>query len=184
LGAFSEAELHDSSQAQQIGRRLFLNHCSTCHGITARGAFGFPNLTDDETQWGDSFEAVKTTLRDGRNAVMTPWAAPLGGDVGVSEMAHYVRSLSGASHDAAAAANAAPKFQMFCTACHGADAKGNPLFGAPNLTNDIWLYGGDAAQIEFTLRHGRMGVMPSFQSILDEHKRHILAAYVTGLRDR
>ncbi len=181
LGAYTEAELHESRQAQQIGRRLYLNHCSTCHGITARGAFGFPNLTDAEWQWGSDFEAVKTTLRGGRNAVMTPWGAALGGDQGITAMAAYVRSLSGAPHDGDAAARAAPQYQMFCVACHGADGKGNPLFGAPDLTNDIWLYGGEPERIEFTLRHGRMGMMPAFDQVLGEEKIHILAGYVTGL---
>lgn len=183
LGAYTETELHRSSQAKQIGRRLFLNHCSTCHGITARGAFGFPNLTDSEWQWGGDFAAIKTTLLGGRSAMMTPWGAALGGDTGITDMAQYVRSLSGTTHDAAAAARAAPQFQMFCVACHGADGKGNVLFGAPDLTNDVWLYGGEPERIEFTLRHGRMGVMPSFADVLGEEKVHILAAYITGLSE-
>jgi cytochrome c oxidase cbb3-type subunit III len=181
LAALSPQELKDSRQSQQIGRRLFLNNCSTCHGITARGAFGFPNLTDGEWQWGADFETIKTTLRGGRMAAMAPWGAALGGEPGIADMAQYVLSLSGAVHDAAAAARAAPQFQMFCVACHGPDGKGGPLFGAPDLTNDVWLYGGDADAIAFTLRHGRNGVMPAFAEILGEEKIHILAGYVSGL---
>jgi cytochrome c oxidase cbb3-type subunit 3 len=181
LAALSEADLHASRQASQIGRRLYLNHCSTCHGMAARGAFGFPNLTDGEWQWGGDFEAVKTTLRGGRMAAMAPWGAALGGDEGVKEMVDYVLSLSGAEHDAAAAARAAPKFQMFCAVCHTPEGTGNVLFGAPDLTNDIWLYGGDRASITFTLTHGRNGHMPAFADVLGEERIHILAAYVTGL---
>lgn len=99
-------------------------------------------------------------------------------------MAQYVLSLSGAVHDAAAAAKAAPQYQMFCTACHGPDGKGNTLFGAPDLTNDIWLYGQGAARIEFTLRHGRSGQMPAFGDMLGEDKIHLIAGYVTSLTDR
>jgi len=182
LAAFTEAELHENSQAGQIGRRLFLNHCATCHGMSARGAVGFPNLTDDEWQWGGDFESIKTTLRGGRIAAMAPWGAALGGEAGISQMTQYVLSLSGAEHDAAAAAQAAAKFQMFCVACHGPEGKGNALFGAPDLTNDTWLYGGGAEHITFTLTHGRNGQMPAFADLLGEEKIHILAGYVTGLR--
>jgi len=181
LAALTPEELSENRQAQQIGRRLFLNHCSTCHGITAHGGFGFPNLTDSEWQWGSDFETIKTTLRGGRMAAMAPWGAALGGESGIADMAQYVRSLSDAEHDADAAGRAAPKFQMFCTACHGPEGKGGALFGAPDLTNDIWLYGGDADSIAFTLRHGRNGIMPAFAEILGEEKIHILAGYVSRL---
>ena len=182
LGAMSEEELHRDHQAQQIGRRLFLANCAGCHGTSARGAVGFPNLTDDEWQWGSDFDAVKTTIKGGRNAAMASWEAVLGGDAGVADMVQYVRSLSGASHDEAAASRAASQFQMFCAVCHGPDGKGNPLFGAPNLTNEIWLYGGDAETIALTLKHGRTGQMPSFATILGDERIQIVAAYVTGLR--
>ena len=181
LGALSEDELHRDHQAQQIGRRLFLGNCAGCHGMTGRGAEGFPNLTDEEWQWGRDFESVKTTIKGGRTAAMASWAAVLGGDAGVADMAQYVLSLSGTTHDAAAAARAAPQFQTFCAVCHGADARGNPLFGAPNLTNDIWLYGGSAETIAFTLQHGRTGQMPSFAKVLGDDRIQIVAAYVTGL---
>ncbi len=184
LGALSEAQLHDNRQARQMGRRLYINHCSTCHGVAARGAFGFPDLTDDEWQWGADFETVKMTIRQGRNAMMTPWEAALGGSSGVSNMAQYVSSLSGAPHDAAAAAKAAPQFQMFCIACHGPEGKGTALLGAPNLTNDVWLYGGSIEQIEFTIRHGRSGQMPAFGDLLGEDKIHLIAGYVTSLSNR
>jgi len=126
-------------------------------------------------------EAIKTTLRGGRMAAMAPWGAALGGEPGIADMTQYVRSLSGAEHDAAAAARAAPQFQMFCVACHQADGSGNPLLGAPNLNNDIWLYGGSAEEIAFNIRHGRNGNMPAFAEVLGEEKARILAGYVRSL---
>jgi cytochrome c oxidase cbb3-type subunit 3 len=183
LAAMSEAELHDNKQAQQIGRRLFLNNCSSCHGASARGGFGFPNLTDDEWQWGGDFDAIKTTIRGGRTAAMPAWGPALG-ESGVADMTQYVLSLSGAPHDRAAADRAAPQFQAMCTACHGADGRGNPLFGAPDLTNDVWLYGRDADSIAFTLRNGRNGQMPSFGAVLGDDRIAIVAAYVSGLRKK
>lgn len=183
LAAMSEAELHADHQAQQIGRRLFLNNCATCHGASARGGFGFPNLTDSEWQWGGDYAAIKTTISGGHTAAMPTWGAVLG-DAGVSDMSQYVLSLSGAQHDAAAAARAAPQFQVLCISCHGAEGKGNPLFGAPDLTNDIWLYGGDADSIAFTVRNGRNGQMPNFATVLGDDRIAIVAAYVSGLQKK
>jgi cytochrome c oxidase cbb3-type subunit 3 len=180
LASMSEAELHQNTEAQQIGRRLFLNNCASCHGMRARGGFGFPNLTDAEWQWGNDYASIDTTIRGGRVAAMPAWGTALG-DGGVADMAQYVLSLSGAPHDAAAAARAAPQFQTFCIACHGGDGKGNPALGAPNLTNDLWLYGDNANTIAFTIRHGRSGTMPSFATTLGEDRIAIVAAYVSGL---
>jgi len=82
LAQLDEAGLHADRQAQQVGRRLFINNCSTCHGVTGQGAFGFPDLTDDEWIWGTGFDKVKTALQNGRQAAMPGWAAALG-DQGV-----------------------------------------------------------------------------------------------------
>jgi cytochrome c oxidase cbb3-type subunit 3 len=180
LAQLDEAGLHADRQAQQVGRRLFINNCSTCHGVTGQGAFGFPNLTDDEWIWGKGFDNVKTALANGRQAAMPPWGAALG-DQGVVDVAQYVLSLSGSPHDADAAARGASQFATFCVACHGPEGRGNPVLGAPDLTNDIWLYGGTADAIAFTLRHGRNGNMPSFARVLDPGQIHIVAGYVTSL---
>jgi cytochrome c oxidase cbb3-type subunit 3 len=181
LAAMTPAQLAQDQQAQQIGRRLFINNCAICHGINAQGGFGFPNLTDADWLWGGSFDDIVTTVSHGRTAAMPPWAAALGGDAGVSDMAQYVLSLSGHATDKAAAARAEPKFKMLCIACHGPEGKGMPALGAPNLTDDIWLYGGDADTIAFTIRNGRNGKMPAFLDVLGPQKIHILASYVENL---
>ncbi|MEQ8485189.1 MAG: cytochrome-c oxidase, cbb3-type subunit III [Pseudomonadales bacterium] len=180
LAELPEAELHQNRQAQQVGRRLFINHCATCHGINAAGAFGFPNLKDDEWIWGSGFDNVRTALRQGRQAAMPGWQAALG-DSGIAEVSQFVLALSGQSTDAAAAERGAAAYRTFCVACHGPGGKGNPALGAPDLSNDIWLYGGSADQIAHTLRHGRNGNMPAFADVLSEAQIHVLAAYVTSL---
>lgn len=183
LAQLDEAALHQNRQAQQVGRRLFINHCSTCHGVAAQGAFGFPNLTDDEWIWGAGLDAVKHAIRSGRQAAMPGWGAALG-DAGVTNVSHHVLALAGREHNAAAATEGAGQYQAFCVACHGPDGTGNPLLGAPDLTNDIWLYGSSLEQIAHTVRHGRNGNMPAHADILSEEKIHILAAYVTSLSAR
>lgn len=180
LAALDLAELHSNRRATQLGRRLFINHCSTCHGVGAQGGFGFPNLTDDEWIWGEGYTAIETAIKQGRQAVMPTWLPALG-EEGIQETAAYVRSLSGQAHDSEAAQRGSAHFQTFCVACHGSEGKGNPLLGSPDLTNNIWLYGGDLNQIAFTLRHGRNGNMPAHGDLLSPEKTKLLAAYVLSL---
>ena len=163
-----------------MGQRLFLTYCAQCHGSAAQGAKGFPNLTDDEWQWGGEPEVVKTTIMEGRMGVMTPFGQALGAE-GVKDVASYVRSLTGLAHDSLRAQRGAELFAQQCVACHGADGTGNPMMGAPNLTNKSWLYGSSEATIIETVTHGRTNQMPAFGDFLGEDKVHLLAAYVLSL---
>ncbi|CAG0911208.1 unnamed protein product, partial [Cyprideis torosa] len=97
------ATLASNTEAVAIGRRLYLNYCSACHGSDAGGAKGFPNLADGDWLYGGQPEAIKTSIMSGRNGVMPPMGAPLGGEEGVENVANYVLSLSGREHDAAKA---------------------------------------------------------------------------------
>ena len=180
LAAMTPEQMAADRRASQVGRRLFINNCSTCHGVTAKGGFGFPNLTDGEWIYGRDFEAIQSTILNGRIAVMPPWGAALGDD-GVNEVTEYVRQLAGLEHDTAAAELGVAKYNMFCVACHGAEGVGNEALGYPNLNNDIWLYGGEREQIAFTLRHGRNGNMPAHRDMLGEEKAKVLAGYVMTL---
>lgn len=177
-------DLAKDEEALQTGHRLFKSYCSVCHGTNAQGAMGFPNLTDNDWLYGGKPENIKQTITLGRQGVMAPHIDILGGKEGVENMAQYVRSLSGLKHDAKAAAKAEPQFQQICFACHGMEGKGNHLLGAPDLTNNIWLYGGSTKDIEFTLTHGRNGVMPAQQQKLGDDKIHVLTAYIYSLSNK
>jgi cytochrome c oxidase cbb3-type subunit 3 len=107
--------------------------------------------------------------------------AAVGGAEEVRDVAHFVLSLSGRTHDSLRAQRGKPKFAATCAACHGADGKGNQQIGAPNLTDDIWLHGGTEAVITETIVKGRMNQMPAHKDFLDEGKIHLLSAYVLGL---
>ncbi len=166
--------------AHAMGERLFQNNCSQCHGSDARGSRGFPNLTDDDWLHGGDPAAIEETIMDGRHGLMPPMGAAIGGDEAVLDVANYVLSLSGSAHDAARAALGKEKFAV-CAACHGADGKGNIAVGAPNLTDQIWLYGGDLKTIVATITRGREGVMPAHRETLGTDRVHVLAAYVWSL---
>ncbi|WP_018232507.1 cytochrome-c oxidase, cbb3-type subunit III [Thioalkalivibrio thiocyanodenitrificans] len=186
FAAYADREvpaLAQDHEALQTGQRLFLNYCSTCHGSDARGAPGFPNLTDAQWQWGGSADAIRQTIIDGRQAVMPALGDALGAD-GVQQVTHYVLSLAGrADADAALAEQGQPLFATMCAACHGTEGKGTPALGAPDLTNNIWVYGGSAGIISRTIREGRQGVMPGFGDFLGEDRAHVLAAYVYSLAE-
>jgi cytochrome c oxidase cbb3-type subunit 3 len=172
--------LRADAAAMGTAGRLFRQNCAMCHGSDGRGATGFPNLADDDWQWGGSFEQIMETLENGRMAAMPPFAPVLGED-GVQEVVAYVRQLSGLEADAQLAAAGQSRFQTVCMACHGMDGQGNQALGAPNLTDDIWLYGSDPATIEYGMHNGRNGQMPAFGETLSEERRKLLAAYVQSL---
>lgn len=176
-------EIAYDPEVRKMGQRLFGNNCATCHGSDAGGAYGFPNLMDDDWLYGGTADAIKTTLINGRQAAMPAWQAILGDD-GIDETADYLLSLNNREADAAKVVKGEQHFKTYCAACHGMEAKGNPMLGAPNLTNGIWLYGGNKEQIVQTLRKGRNGKMPAFNETLSEAKIHILTAWVYGLREQ
>jgi len=173
-------ELAKDPKALALGHSLFANNCTTCHGSDGRGAPGFPNLADNDWLYGGDPKTIEQTITNGRQGTMPPLGAVLG-DAGVGEVVAYVLSLSG--HDAPADKVAAGKerFATICAACHGPDAKGNPALGAPNLTDDTWLYGGSPETIAKTVRDGRSGQMPAHGERLGADKIHVVAAYVYSL---
>ncbi len=175
-------ELAVNPRARKIGQRLFGVHCAQCHGEGGRGNFGFPNLADSDWQWGGSPTAIAQTIRGGRMGVMPAWAAALGGERGVSDVAAYVLALGKRPHDAASAARGATQFANICSACHGLEGRGNDAMGAPNLTDSEWLYGGREEEIAFSIRNGRNGQMPAHEARLDADTLHLLTAYVLGLQ--
>lgn len=167
-------------QAMKTGERLFVTYCSICHGSDARGAPGFPNLRDGEWLHGGKPEQIEKTILDGRAAAMPPWGPTLGRE-GVFNVAEYVLSLNGRRVNEQAARAGATTFQKICASCHGQDGKGNQALGAPDLTNDIWLYGSSQQTVIKSITEGRQGRMPAFKEFLGEAKVHLLAAYVYSL---
>lgn len=173
-------ELVNDADALKVGQRLFLQNCSMCHGSDARGSRGFPSLVDDDWLYGGSPEKIKETLRHGRQGMM-PQQLDAMGEKGIKELVEYTLSLSNRPDlDSSLVEKGQARFAI-CSACHGADGKGNQMLGAPNLTDNIWLYGGSRDSINETLTYGRAGVMPAFDERLGEDKIHVVAAYVYSL---
>jgi cytochrome c oxidase cbb3-type subunit 3 len=172
------------------GAAVFGDNCGPCHGKGGQGGAGYPNLNDDDWLWGGSPEAIERTILYGirsGHAEMRDTAMPRFGLDGllqpaeIADTAQYVLSLSGHATDEAAATRGAKIFADNCTACHGEDGKGNQELGAPNLTDNIWLYGGNGADIEKSIQTGRGGVMPYWSGRLDPVTIKMLTAYVHSL---
>jgi len=172
--------LAKNPEALAIGQKLFLNNCAQCHASDGAGSRGFPNLTDGDWLWGGDAKAIKATIAEGRTGVMPAFGAALGGE-GVTHVAQYVRSLSGLTTDSLKVAFGKEIYLQNCIACHGADGKGNPALGAPNLTDKIWLYGSAQPVVAETIAKGRTNQMPAHKTLLDEAKIHLLTAYVLSL---
>ena len=174
--------LAKDKRALAVGERLFMNNCSQCHGSDGAGSKGFPNLTNPNTAWmGERGAAhIVQTVTIGRTGLMPPMGAAIGGEAELSELAHYVLSLSGSPHNQIKAFSGKAKFSA-CAACHGVDGKGNKALGAPNLTDDYWLYGWGEAAIVSAIKNGKNNVMPAQSPKLSAEQIHVVAAYVLSL---
>ena len=172
------------------GRAAFADNCAPCHGSGGAGAKGYPNLADDDWLWGGTPEAIQTTITYGvRNGNENAHATemPAFGTLEIltpdqiSDTAEYVLSLSGKADDPAAAKRGAEIFAVNCAACHGEKGEGNTEIGAPRLSDDIWLYGGDKKTIVETITNSRGGVMPAWGPRLPETTIKMLTVYVHSL---
>lgn len=182
-------ELH--SVALAGGESAFGDNCAACHGRGAQGFKGYPNLNDDSWLWGGTLEDIQVTLRHGirweadENTRLNDMPKFLDDGIfttaEVSDTTQYVLQLSGKEVDAEAALRGQALFGAQCVTCHMEGGVGNQELGAPNLTDAIWLYGGDEESIYASIAHSRRGVMPAWQGRLDEATIAKLALYVHSL---
>tara|TARA_R110002096_G_scaffold200730_2_gene384904 strand:+ start:111 stop:791 length:681 start_codon:yes stop_codon:yes gene_type:complete len=188
-GIVDDGELLNFSMAG--GKAIFAENCAPCHGTGGSGNPGFPSLQDDDWLWGGALDAINETIHVG-----VRWDAnedtrfndmpAFGRDEilerqDISDVVQYVMAFTGRETDKAAASRGTEIFADNCSSCHGEDAKGVHELGAPNLTDAIWLYGGDLSTITETVSNSRRGVMPAWGDRLDEETIKMLAVYVHSL---
>ncbi len=167
--------------AVSIGHRLYLDNCAACHGSTGHGnqTVGAPDLTDDDWLYGGDSETILKSILDGRTGMMPPQGPALGHN-GTNAVASYVVSRSGTIAPPDQVAAGKVTFDTLCAACHGVDGRGNPALGAPNLFDNVWMYGGDIASVVATVRDGRSGVMPPWGGRLTNDEARLIAAWVVA----
>lgn len=193
IKAKSVAEIAADEQLRDFaiaaGGAAFKVNCIQCHGSGASGGKGFPNLNDDDWLWGGNIDQIYQTVTHGirfaadpdtRISEMTPFVDVLDGNQ-IAQVSAYVASLSGPVENAALVAPGAQIFADNCAACHGENAKGNREFGAPDLTDAIWLYGEGEAAIAVQVRAPRNGVMPAWGARLGDTTVKELAVFVHSL---
>ena len=190
-----DADLH--GYAVNKGAAVFRAHCSQCHGSGAAGvqASGYPSLLDNDWLWGGTIDEIAYTVANGIRNEQSPdarWVEmPAFKDILLPEeidaIVNNVLAISGQEHDATLAAAGAELFAANCASCHGNAGEGNHDMGAPALNDAIWLYGGDAETLRYTIEYSRFGVMPAWSEEwrpaggLTTAEIHAVAAYVHQL---
>ncbi|HRF87336.1 MAG TPA: cytochrome-c oxidase, cbb3-type subunit III [Pseudomonadales bacterium] len=169
-------DLAKDEKAMRIGQRLFASNCALCHGADAGGTKGFPNLRDSDWLYGGTPEKIVETIALGRKGAMPPWKSVLT-ETQMDDVTAWITTKEANKKSAAGA----QVFATYCAVCHNPDAKGNQAMGAPDLTDDVWLYGGEIGDIKFTIHNGRNGQMPAHEHLLIPEKIHLLAAFVYSL---
>jgi len=189
--------------AMASGKSAFGDNCATCHGAGGQGFKGYPNLNDDVWLWGGSFKDIRHTLEVGIRSTHEDTRMNLMSGYGrdgflsreeINDVIDYIQSFqpkatnkNDEDRDAdyqlssEAVQRGGVIFQDTCASCHGKDAKGDRSQGAPNLTDNVWLYGGTQEVLFETLWNGRQGVMPNWNKRLDPSTVTALAVYVHGL---
>ena len=198
-GQIAAANLDDIMKSDDLrnfavagGAAAFKVNCVQCHGSGAAGAVGYPNLNDNDWLWGGKIDQIHQTITDGaRYAADDKTHTELMPNFGtdgvlkpeqITQVANYAWFLSGGKPDDEAAAQAGQQiYADNCAACHGDKGQGNPDMGAPNLSDQIWLYHGSVAAIAEQVNHPKHGVMPAWGPKLGDTKVKELAVFVHSL---
>lgn len=185
------ADTELNGYAVSAGAAVFKTWCAQCHGSGAAGAKGYPNLLDDSWLWGGTIEDIHATVSygirneendDARYSEMPAFGRDeLLEPQQIDAVVNYVMSLSGDPQDASKVEEGAVVYEENCAACHMEDGTGDPAQGAPNLTDAIWLYGGDYDTLMETVTNSRFGVMPPWQGRLSEAEIRAVSVYVHQL---
>ena len=177
--------------AQEGGRAAFKVNCVQCHGSGAAGSNGYPNLNDDDWLWGGDPASIEQTIthgirQPGDDATRMSQMPAFGKDgilsaAQIGDVVSYVRFISKQAPISSGARLGQPLFATNCAVCHGDNGTGGRSVGAPNLTDAIWLYGGDRAALTQSITNARYGIMPAWDTRLSPVTIRMLTAYVHSL---
>lgn len=182
------AQTADANEAVRQGRALYLQGCSTCHGLGAQGSNTGPSLV------GVGAAAVDFQVSTGRMPLAAPAAQadrkpPIYSATQIDQLSAYVASLGGGPEvpkvtdkelSDADLAHGGELYRANCAQCHQAVAQGAPLtYGkfAPSLSEST------PTQIVEAMRTGPES-MPVFgDRQLNDEDAAAVAAYIKHLTD-
>jgi len=187
--------------ADGLARPAWVEHCAACHGANLRGdpKRGVPDLTDRDWLYGSGkISQIEYTITYGirsgnpkaRNLAFMPSFAHPNDDkeklsplspAEIKDVTAYIFSLEGRKADPAAAERGAGLYadKGACYDCHTPDARGDHDIGAPDLTDDVWLYGdGSEASVFQSIQVGRAGICPAWIGRLTPAVIRALAVFI------
>lgn len=180
LGDRDIAALAHDPAVRALGQEVFLGNCAGCHGADARGALGFPDLSDRDWLYGGAPEAIQASITQGRHGQMPAFNGMLDART-LDDLVDTLLHWNDPKFDPVRRERAMKQFAISCAACHGADARGSTLVGAPDLTDDVWLHGNRREDIRQGILFGRRGNMPAHRDLLSADDIRVVSAYVYGL---
>jgi cytochrome c oxidase cbb3-type subunit 3 len=176
------SELVRDETALALAQQLFVANCAGCHGEDGVFRQGVMDLQHGVFNFGDSADAIHTTIADGRTSIM-PAMGNKYGEMNLGQLVAYVESLSSSEPLSRLAEQGQQLYEESCIVCHGADGRGNSSLGAPNLTDEYWLHGDTMMAIRLLITRGAEGQCPAQGQVLTPSEIDLLTAYVLKLRD-
>jgi cytochrome c oxidase cbb3-type subunit 3 len=191
--------------AASVAKPVYDRRCASCHGADMKGdrSRGVPNLIDQDWLYGSGrpVEVERTILYGIRASLPRTWnladmpafgqanpyrrykVAPLSPGQ-IKDVVEFVRVLERKPADPLMASRGGKIFADTgqCFDCHSTDGAGDSAIGAPNLVDDIWLYGDGSRQSVFnSIAHGHAGVCPAWSTVLKPGQVRALAIYISNL---
>lgn len=190
--------------ADKLAAPAYAANCAACHGADMRGdsSRGAPNLVDQDWLYGSGLvseieHTITYGIRSGnpktRNLAVMPsflhqqsarYKINTLSPPEMSDLVQFLFQVEGRPFDRAASARGADLYanKGACYDCHAADARGDQAIGAPNLADNIWLYGhGSRDDILRAMIYGHAGVCPAWIHRLSPV---VIRALAVSLHDR
>lgn len=179
------AELASDPSALTLGQSLYQAHCSSCHNKDAKGesAHGIANLVSGVFNYGDTDDAIRTTISEGRHSVMPEFGSTTR-ELELTQIAEYIHSLGSTAPATGSGGAAKALFDKNCARCHGEDAKGNSALGAANLTDGYWQYANSTMGIRMNITRGLEAQCPAQKAALSTSEIELLTNYVLQIRKK
>ena len=177
--------------AMTAGRIAFAENCRACHGAGGEGRPGYPAVAGDAWIWGGTLADIQQTItygiRSGHPEARMSMMPKFGVDgiLKPEEIDQVTDFVMGLYKPGAPALPGAVKGEAVyaenCAVCHGDKGEGKREVGGPALRSGVHLYGDTRAAVRAQIANPKQGVMPAWNTRLDEATIRAVTLYVHGL---